>query len=157
MPMPWSFTRRAAVTLAAALAVAAPAAAQGTARAAAKAPPETLPVPAGTYSTTITAADAAKLQTGAAADSVVGSWAVALDSTGHYRVTRNGTLITEGTAHYLPGNRIHYAKDTGPDGCSTEATYHYVTKGDSVTYHKLTDTCKGRITVLTSHPMLRSR
>ncbi len=105
----------------------------------------------GTYSTTITKADAPASMPAHQSDSLAGKWTIAFNGM-HYVAHYNGTEVAVGDMHSMPGNRIHFdEKDTGSMACHMPATYHFVREGHNITFHKVSDECAGRVTVLTSH------
>jgi hypothetical protein len=115
-------------------------------------------IPAGSYTTTLSAKDVVGRVKSTPADSLVGNWTMTFDDAGHFAALWNGKEVVAGTTVPQAGNRVYFDEnDTGPYACHAPATYTYTVRGDRLTLRKVDDRCNGRVAVLASHPFTRRR
>ena len=80
---------------------------------------------------------------------VTGDFTLTLDG-GHFRGTQKNELKVEGD-YTVKGNRVVFTDRSGPWACPAKdtGTYHVESKGKTLTFKKIADTCEGRIGSLT--------
>lgn len=102
-----------------------------------------------TLTTTVTAEEAA------AEPLAAGTWDLALSEDGTFEVTdANAEGHVQGS-YRIEGDRIIFTDASGPGMCEDdpEGEYRWSMAGDEVSMTAVDDTCPGRLTVLTAHPL----
>lgn len=86
----------------------------------------------------------------------VGTWDLELREDGTFQVSQNANVAVQGR-YTIEGDRITFNDEGGPAMCAEQptGTYQWSVSGDQVTMMSVGDTCSGRLTVLTSHPLTR--
>ena len=105
---------------------------------------------AGSTLTTTVTAEEATLEPMAA-----GTWNLALSEDGTFEVTdANAEEHVQGT-YMVEGDRIVFTDASGPGMCDEdpEGEYRWTMVADQVSMTVVDDTCPGRLTVLTTHPL----
>lgn len=100
-------------------------------------------LPTGTYTTTITKADAA--------DRFVGKWEITLDDKNRFTVHKNGELMVEGRSTFT-ANQWTLTDEKGRLACTgaeISGTYKWNFDGKTLTLTTVEDKCGGRNTILT--------
>lgn len=102
-----------------------------------------------TLTTTVTAEEAS------AEPLAVGTWDLTLAEDGRFEVAdASGETHVQGT-YRIEGDRIVFTDASGPGMCEgdPEGEYRWTMAGDEVSITIVDDTCPGRLTVLTAHPL----
>jgi hypothetical protein len=102
-----------------------------------------------TLTTTVTAEEAT------AEPLAVGTWDLALAEDGAFEVTdASAEQHVQGT-YRIEGDRIVFTDAGGPGMCDEdpEGEYRWAVAGAEVSMTPVDDTCPGRLTVLTAHPL----
>jgi hypothetical protein len=84
-----------------------------------------------------------------------GTWDLALAEDGTFEVTdANAEGHVQGS-YRIEGDRIVFTDASGPGMCEDdpEGEYRWTMAGDEVSMTAVDDTCPGRLTVLTAHPL----
>lgn len=112
-----------------------------------EAPPVTI---AGRTLTTTVTAEEATAEPGAA-----GTWNLTLAEDGSFEVTDATDQTHVQGAFRIEGDRIVFTDASGPGMCEEdlEGEYRWSMAGDEVSMTAIDDTCPGRLTVLTAHPL----
>jgi hypothetical protein len=132
---------------------AAPAAAAGAHVAPPAGAPGVVMIPDGTYATTIARADAPSGMSAGLADSVSGTWTLAIAG-GHFVARLNGAEVVSSDYHSIGNQQIHFpTNDTGPMACHLDGVYRASVVDHEIRYEKVRDECTGRALVLTAHPL----
>jgi hypothetical protein len=110
--------------------------------------------PTGTYTTTIVAGDIPSAASAEERAGLAGPWEVAFGGNGHALVTYNGQQVVDAT-YSLSGRDLTLGEDTGEYACHSPARYTWHAAGGELHLTPVADTCVGRQTVLSAHPLVR--
>ena len=112
--------------------------------------------PTGSYTTTMTTADAPPSSRADSTAAGPGEWTIVFGNDGRLQVRHAGQTVVEAD-YTVRGDQFTISNETGPEACTEEGpgTYRWQTKGGALVATVLNDACAGRVTVFTKHPLVK--